>query len=170
VQGRVPPQVTQCGAGGARTHDRQIMRSTLVRNTRLTSNDAPRGCQERTRGTGSTTGCGPRPGPRREAPSRATTVTQRKRSGMGITRGPPSISPIMRSNGSGPCQLVLSAWESARSGLLLGLTCRARCPRGTARSLNRASKSRSTNRSCGNDRPPVRWGWYLAGGPLGVVP
>lgn len=26
------------------------------------------------------------------------------------------------------------------------------------------------NRSCGHDRPPVRWGWYLAGGPLGGCP
>ena len=47
--------------GWGYAHDRQIKRSTLVRNTRLASNDAPRECPERTRGTGNSTGGGPRP-------------------------------------------------------------------------------------------------------------
>jgi hypothetical protein len=68
-------RITAGGAGGARTHDRQIMRSTLDHNTRLTSNDAPRGYQERTCGTGSSTGAGPRPGPRSEALPTTMTAT-----------------------------------------------------------------------------------------------
>ena len=53
------------GAGGARTRDRQIMRSTLSRSTRLASNDASRQCHERTRSTGFFRDRGPRLGPRR---------------------------------------------------------------------------------------------------------
>jgi hypothetical protein len=81
------------GAPGGRTLNQRIKRSTLVRDMRLTSNDAPRGCQERTRGTGSSPGSGPRPGPRREAQPRATTVTQRKRTGMETTWGFLPASP-----------------------------------------------------------------------------
>jgi hypothetical protein len=53
------------GAGGARTRDRQITRSTLSRSTRLASNDASRQCHERTRSTGFFRDRGPRLGPRR---------------------------------------------------------------------------------------------------------
>jgi hypothetical protein len=52
------------GAGGARTRDRQIMRSTLGCYVRLTCTNVSPGCHERTRGTGSSSGAGPRPGPR----------------------------------------------------------------------------------------------------------
>jgi hypothetical protein len=57
-----------CGAGGARTRDRQIMGSTFVHSTSLNSNDASLRCDERTRGAGSFMGAGPRPGPRRALP------------------------------------------------------------------------------------------------------
>ena len=59
-------QVRLGGAGGARTHDRQIMRSTLVRSMRLTCNDASGRCHKRTPGTGSSRVPGPCPRPHRD--------------------------------------------------------------------------------------------------------
>jgi hypothetical protein len=75
---------TAGGAGGTRTHDRQIMRSTLVRNRRLTSNDAHVTYPERTHDPGTSKGAGPRPGPRREtysglSPSPCVTPSQSDR-------------------------------------------------------------------------------------------
>ena len=63
--GTKTPDGAPGGAGGARTRDRQIMRSTFVHSTSLTSNDALLRCRERTRGAGSFMGAGPRSGPRR---------------------------------------------------------------------------------------------------------
>jgi hypothetical protein len=125
-------QVRPCGAGGARTDDRQIMRSTLVGNTRLTGNDASRGCQERTRhwechGQRST----PRSTP--GGPPRAITVTQRKRTGMEPPGGLPASPPSCVATAVGPCQLVLSAWEAGDTGLQCGLSCGGKRPRLTTR-------------------------------------
>jgi hypothetical protein len=53
-----------CHARG-RTPNPRIKRSTLVRNTSLTCNDASRSCYGSTHGTGISSGAGPRPGPRR---------------------------------------------------------------------------------------------------------
>jgi hypothetical protein len=57
---------TAGGAPGGRTLNQRIKRSTLSRNVCLTCTNASRGCHERTRGTGSSSGAGPRPGPRRD--------------------------------------------------------------------------------------------------------
>ena len=65
------------GQAAKPTLNRRIKRSTLVRNACLTSNDASRQRHECTRGTGSSSGAGPRLGPRRD-PSEAITVTPRK--------------------------------------------------------------------------------------------
>jgi hypothetical protein len=71
----------------------QIMRSTPVRNTRLTSNDASRGCQERTRGTESSMDSGPH----HEASPWLQGLPSVRVRGWEPPGVSPSISPIMRS-------------------------------------------------------------------------
>jgi hypothetical protein len=118
---------------GGRTPNPQIKRSTLVRNTRLTSNDAPRGCQESTRGTGSSAGSGPRPGPRRVVPPGAMTVTQRRRTGMEATRGFLPASPPSCAAPQWPCQTPAVSLGICTVDLIGWLTSGATRPRVTVR-------------------------------------